>query len=126
MLLQKLPEQIESDNDTWSRVTQLADTVNPDELMQIPTEMLLYRLFHEEDVRLFEDQHVLFNCTCTRDNVARMLTMLGQAEVESILVEREIIEVYCEFCNHRYEFDKVDAVQLFAAIAPIEIARTRH
>lgn len=126
MLLQKLPEQIASDDDTWSRVTQLAETVRADELMQLPTEKLLYRLFHEEDVRLFEVQPVSFNCTCTLDNVARMLMMLGQKEVESILSEREIIEVHCEFCNHRYEFDKVDAVQLFAAIAPVEVGGTRH
>jgi len=126
MLLQKLPEQIASDDDTWLRVTQLAVTVRADELMKLNTEELLYRLFHEEDVRLFEVQSVSFNCTCTRDNVARMLMMIGQEEVYSILAERQIIEVYCEFCNHRYEFDKVDAVQLFASITPVEVGGTRH
>lgn len=126
MLLQKLPEQIASD-DAWSRVTQLAETVRADELMQLPTETLLYRLFHEEYLRLFDVQPVSFNCTCTRDNVARMLMILGQNEVDSILTERQAIEVHCEFCNHRYEFDKVDAAQLFTVIAPVETAAgTRH
>jgi molecular chaperone Hsp33 len=55
-----------------------------------------------------------------------MLMILGQKEVDSILAERQAIEVRCEFCNHLYEFDKVDAVQMFTAIAPVEAAETRH
>lgn len=126
MLLQKLPDQAEEDFDAWSRFTQLADTLQDDELMQLSTEALLHRLFHEEDVRLFEVQPVLFHCSCTRDNVAQMLRMFGAEEVESILTERQTIEVYCEFCNHRYEFDKVDAAQLFSATAQLVSSKTQH
>ncbi|HET7831460.1 MAG TPA: Hsp33 family molecular chaperone HslO [Gallionella sp.] len=126
MLLQKLPEQSESDADAWSRVTQLADTLHGDELMQLPTQELLHRLYHEEDVRLFEAQPVSFHCTCSRDNVAQMLRMLGADEVESILDERETVEVHCEFCNHRYEFDRVDAAQLFAGTVSVAASETLH
>ncbi|MCX7192451.1 MAG: Hsp33 family molecular chaperone HslO [Proteobacteria bacterium] len=126
MLLQKLPDQAESDADAWSRFTQLADTLRPDELMQLPTEALLHRLFHEEDVRLFEEQPVSFHCTCTRDNVAQMLQMFGIEEVEAILTERQTIEVHCEFCNHRYEFDKVDAAQIFSVTAAVATSEIRH
>jgi molecular chaperone Hsp33 len=42
-----------------------------------------------------------------------MLKMLGEAEVESILTERETVEVRCDFCNHAYTFDAVDCAQLF-------------
>lgn len=126
MLLQKLPEQEECDADAWSRMTQLTDTLRSDELMQLPTQELLHRLYHEEDVRLFEDQLVSFHCTCSRENVARMLRMLGAEEVEAVLAERETIEVHCEFCNHRYEFDKVDAAQLFAEGVPVAASKTRH
>jgi molecular chaperone Hsp33 len=126
MLLQKLPEQAEGDADAWSRVSQLADTLRRDELMQLPTQELLHRLYHEEDVRLFEAQPVSFHCSCSRENVARMLRMLGAEEIEAVLTERETIEVHCEFCNHRYEFDKVDAAQLFSEGVPITPSRTRH
>lgn len=126
MLLQKLPGQTEGDFDAWSRFTQLADTLHGDELMQLPTEELLHRLFHEEDVRLFEVQPVAFCCSCSRDNVAQMLRMFGTEEVEAILTERQTIEVHCEFCNHRYEFDKVDAAQLFAATAQVTTSEIRH
>lgn len=126
MLLQKLPEQNETDADAWPRITQLAQTLSDDELMQLSTQELLHRLFHEEDVRLFDAELVVFYCTCTRDNVAQMLRMLGSEEVESILSEQPSIDVHCEFCNHRYEFDSVDAAQLFAAVTPIEVSTTRH
>ena len=126
MLLQKLPDQAADDADAWSRITQLADTVQGEELMQLSTEELLHRLFHEEDVRLFEAQPASFHCSCTRDNVAQMLRMFGAEEVESILAERQTIEVHCEFCNHRYEFDKVDAAQIFSVTAAVAVSEVRH
>lgn len=126
MLLQKLPDQEAGEVDAWPRYTQLADTLQADELLQLPTEDLLYRLFHEEDVRLFEAQPVAFYCTCTRDNVAQMLRMLGEEEVQSVLAERPVIEVNCEFCNHLYEFDKIDAAQIFSATAAVVTSDIRH
>lgn len=126
MLLQKLPDQTGGDADGWSRFTQLADTLHVDELMRLPTPAMLHRLFHEEDVRLFEERPVSFCCSCSRDNVAQMLRMLGAEEVEAALAERPTIEVHCEFCNHRYEFDKVDAAQLFSVTAQIETSDTHH
>ena len=126
MLLQKLPEQAEDDADAWSRVTHLAATLQDDELMQLSTQALLHRLYHEEDVRLFDAQPVAFQCSCSRDSVAQMLRMLGAEEVEAALSERETIEVHCEFCNHRYEFDPVDAAQLFAAEVTVVGSETRH
>jgi molecular chaperone Hsp33 len=44
-----------------------------------------------------------------------MLRMLGRDEVDSVIVERGHVEIHCEFCNQRYEFDPVDVAQLFAA-----------
>ena len=126
MLLQKMPEMHDNDADAWARVTQLAATLKDDELMQLSTEELLHRLYHEEDVRLFEAQRITFHCSCTREKVGQMLRMLGEEEVDSILSERATIEVHCDFCNQSYEFDKVDAAELFAAIAPVATNATRH
>jgi molecular chaperone Hsp33 len=54
-----------------------------------------------------------FACTCSRDRVARMIVGLGRGEAESILSERELVEVGCEFCGAQYRFDAVDVAQLF-------------
>lgn len=131
ILLQKLPDQKgherkEEDADAWSRVTQLSATLKQEELLTLPAQTLIRRLYHEEDIRLFEAQPVSFNCTCSREKVASMLKMLGREEIDSILEERGTVEIHCEFCNHRYEFDKVDAMQLFSAGYVTEASNTRH
>jgi molecular chaperone Hsp33 len=125
MLLQKLPETMNQqtqteeslahDVDAWNRVGHLADTITDDELLHLPTETLIHRLFHEEDVRLFEASNTKFFCSCTRSSVANMLRMLGAEEINSILEEQGKIDVNCDFCNTHYQFDKVDAAQLVAS-----------
>lgn len=120
LLLQKMPGDggyafEEQDDDMWQRATMLTETLKREELLGLPALQLIRRLYSEEDVRLFDAQHVAFRCTCSRDRVARMLKMLGWDEVQSVLAERGMVEVRCEFCNHQYLFDKVDAEQVFAA-----------
>lgn len=120
MLLQKLPETmnqttVQQDDDIWNRVGHLASTVTDEELLNLPAETLLTRLFHQEDVRLFAASNTQFYCSCSRDSVAGMLRMLGDAELQSILAEQGQIEVNCDFCNAHYAFDKVDATQLLMA-----------
>jgi molecular chaperone Hsp33 len=127
MLLQKLPEQGEiEDEDVWDRATKLADTLKPQELLNLPADELVHRLYHEEDIRMFEAQPVVFRCTCSRDSVANMLRMIGRQEVDEILTEREEIEVHCEFCNERYVFDRVDADAVFAEGVAVSASKTLH
>jgi len=126
MLLQKMPERKESDLDAWPRINILAETLKREELFELSAAELLHRLFHEDDVRLFNAQKVVFSCTCSRDSVARMLRMLGADEVNSVLEERGHVEVRCEFCNQGYQFDAVDAQSLFADALAFPANDTRH
>jgi len=113
MLLQRLPGT-EGDGEDWRRICMLADTLGQDELLQVSPRDLLHRLFHEEDLRLYEPEPVAFRCNCSRERVASALKGMGRDEVESILKERGSVEADCEFCNAHYRFDAVDAVALFA------------
>lgn len=120
MLLQKLPETMNQtaiiqDIDTWNRVGHLASTVTDRELLALPAETLLTRLFNQEDIRLFEASATQFFCSCSRESVGNMLVMLGAKELEEILEERGEIEVNCDFCNTQYVFDKIDTNQLLAS-----------
>jgi molecular chaperone Hsp33 len=127
MLLQKLPNQPEQDLDAWSRVIYLAETITQKELLGLPAETLLRRLFAEEDIRLFESQPVRFHCGCSRVSVMSMLRMLGQEEVQSIIEEQGNIQVHCDFCNAEYHFDRIDAEQLFSAeVMPPPVSLARH
>ncbi|MEO1767140.1 Hsp33 family molecular chaperone HslO [Thiobacter aerophilum] len=126
LLLQKLPGRLSQDADAWNRLTQLADTLSPRELLGLPFHDILHRLFHEEDVRVFENEPVHFACSCSRARVADMLRLLGPGEVRAIIEEQGQVEVTCEFCNQRYVFDAVDAEQLFSAVLLASPGPTRH
>ena len=126
LLLQRLPEKVSEDADAWNRALNLGNTLSTEELLRLPAREILRRLFHEEDLRLFEPHPVSFRCTCSRERVADMLRLLGLDEVHSILAEQGKIEVDCEFCNRHYHFDVVDAEQLFAAEVVTQPGPTRH
>ena len=112
LLLQRLPGRSE-DDDTWPRAAVLADTLKEDELLDLSAEPLLYRLFHEERVRLFDAEPVSFRCGCSRERIEGLLRSLGRDEVDAVLADEGVVEVTCEFCNRVYRVDAVDAAALF-------------
>jgi molecular chaperone Hsp33 len=126
MLLQKMPDSPEADTDAWNRAVHLGATVKSRELLDLPAREIIHRLFHEEDIRLFDSSPVHFGCTCSRERVANTLRMLGYDEVRSLLEETGYIEADCEFCNHHYVFDVVDAEQVFASDVVGPVGQTRH
>lgn len=117
LLLQVLPGQ-SPDADAWTRVQALLDTLGEDELFGIPAERLLYRLFHEDGVRLLAEQPIRFSCTCSRERVGEVLRSIGPDEAQAAVQENGLASVTCEFCGHRYDFDRVDIGHLFAEPTP--------
>src|SRR5262249_6573308 len=106
-MLQVLPRDAaaEADADAWNRVGVLLGTATADELVNLPAEKLLLRLFHEESVRAQPPRNLDFGCRCSRERVAGVLQSLGRAEAEAAVREDGHAEVTCEFCNTRYRFD---------------------
>ena len=127
LLLQKMPSEGDAaDVDSWDRVTALAATVRDEELLQLEQQEVIHRLFHEEDLRLFDREPVAFHCHCSHDKVADSLRSLGQDEVKDILEQEGKNEVSCHFCNKQYRFDAVDAEQLFVSPSPPSVGKTPH
>ncbi|SEI56777.1 molecular chaperone Hsp33 [Allopseudospirillum japonicum] len=108
LLLQSLPMQAGDDEDAWSRLTQLADTLKAEEALQLEAQTVLYRLYHEETVRVFPAKTLQFACTCSRERTQDALLGLGAQEVESILAEQGQIETQCQFCHTQYVFTEQD------------------
>ena len=108
VLLQKLPEAggrpADADADLWERASLLLATLTRDELLGEPGAAILRRLFHQEDLRLFETMPVRFACRCSRERVGGVIRMIGADEARSILAERGEIAVTCEFCRETYVF----------------------
>ncbi len=115
MLIQRLPasEAAGGDADAWSRAEQLAATITGHELRELAPGEVIRRLFHEEDIRLFNPMPFRFRCRCSRERVAAMLQGLGEQEMRETLEEQGRVEVHCDFCNEPYRFDAVDIEALF-------------
>ncbi|TBR40329.1 MULTISPECIES: Hsp33 family molecular chaperone HslO [Dyella] len=119
LMLQKMPGEggydAVEDEDAWNRIMHLAATLGREEMLTTAPEQLLYRLFHEESVRLFEPRPLAFGCSCTRERVEAVLRMLGREEAEAALeAHNDEIEVTCEFCAQRYTFDRIDVEHLLS------------
>lgn len=125
LLLQKIPDTESADRDAWNRMTQFSATLTGDELHDCSAGEIIKRLFHEEDVRVFEPVPVSFRCSCSRERVEHTLRLLGPDEIKPLLAEQGEVIVHCEFCNQRYAFDPVDIEHLFSADI-IEHASTTH
>lgn len=130
-LLQQLPPQRVLDAEQraqgWQHLNVLADTVRTEELLQLAPEHLLHRLYHEEQLRLFDAQAVRFHCSCSRSRSANALSSLGQDDAQALLAEQGgQIVVDCQFCNRRYTFDAADVAQLFAGGGVQQPSSLRH
>ncbi|RRJ82456.1 Hsp33 family molecular chaperone HslO [Aestuariirhabdus litorea] len=119
LLLQELPASEGRDkataDDDWQRLVLLADTLSAEEMLELPVDELLHRLYHEEQLRLFEPATVSFHCNCSHERTARALYGLGEEEVRKLLEEQPVIEVDCQFCSARYHFSAKQVDELFNA-----------
>jgi molecular chaperone Hsp33 len=124
LLLQRLPFEgglaQPIDPDGWNRVEHLLGTVGPSELLDSPSELLLYRLFHD-CARIDRDPMPLHvRCRCSREKVADVLRRIGRAEAFAASQDLGHAEVICEFCGKVYRFDPVEIEQLFLRAPPAE------
>jgi len=107
-LIQALPQQLKTNADEnkahWETIEALANTITPEELLGLDHQDILYRLFHEHPVRVFDPTQVSFACSCSRERSESALLSLGKEEVEALLIEKGVIEIDCQFCNKHYHF----------------------
>jgi molecular chaperone Hsp33 len=97
------------EDDAWVEGRSLVATVEDIELIDpdVSSEQLLYRLFHERGVRVFNNRRLHAQCSCSRDGVERMLRSFPQDDRDH-MVENGKITVTCEFCNSTYVFAPED------------------
>jgi molecular chaperone Hsp33 len=105
----EIPETIE--DDAWVEVQSLVGTLEDVELVdaELSSERLLFRLFHERGVRVFETEGVVAKCSCSRERVMNVLAGFSREERES-LVEDGKVTVTCEFCGRSYGFKAEEVV----------------
>ena len=126
LMIQKMPregglvhESTTSVEDDWLRAMMLMGTCGVDELTDpnLPPHELLYRLFHEDGVRVYDPHPFRHQCRCSAERVTNMLRALPRPEIEDLAIDG-IVDVTCEFCNKNYKFTPEQRDALYAESAP--------
>ena len=115
LMLQRLPDQVASGDENrnqWEHLEALAGTLKMEELLDLPAETVLRRLFHETPPRLPEARPLRFGCTCSRERTENALLSLGADELKTLLDEDGEATLTCDFCLSQQHFDAVDLAEL--------------
>ena len=122
LMLQRVPPEggytvIADDvEDAWRRAMVLMSSATAAELVdpELSPHRLLYRLFHDEGVRVFRTNPLEARCRCSRERIANILRSFPDADMEELRKD-EVTTVTCEFCNTRYEFGSAELADLAPA-----------
>ncbi len=107
MMLQNVAEDDArgSTADAWERAEALFETLGEDELVDptVPPQTLLWRLFHEDGVRLFEPKALKAFCRCSSERIVSVLKSFPAEEREGMVEDDGVIRVTCEYCARTYD-----------------------
>ena len=120
-LLQAMPAidgDVDSDDANWQHLHTLASTLKNEELLSLPCEELLHRLFHQETVRVFDPEPVRFQCTCSEQRSRNALSILGREELEKLFFEQPNVMVDCQFCDAQYHYTASDMANILGETTP--------
>ena len=119
MLLQVMPAQ-NAQQDDFDHLATLTETIKTEELLTLPANEVLWRLYHEEEVTVYDPQDVEFKCTCSRERCADALKTLPDEEVDSILAEDGEIDMHCDYCGNHYLFNAMDIAEIRNNASPAD------
>ena len=110
------PETVAED-DAWQEAQALVGTVEDHELIdpQVSSERLLYRLFHERGVRVFDEQPIREACRCSHERIMGMMRTFSPEDRRDMVGEYGRIGITCEFCSRHYELDPAEVEAEIAA-----------
>ncbi|MBD1558629.1 Hsp33 family molecular chaperone HslO [Vibrio sp. S9_S30] len=112
MLLQIMPDGTGSPND-FEHLEQLTNTVKNEELFGLPANDVLYRLYNQEKVQLFEAQPVEFFCGCSRERSGAAIITVSRDEINDILATEGSVSLHCDYCGTDYSFDEKQVSELY-------------
>ena len=122
LMIQRMPADLpghpilvaEEAEDGWRRAEILLSSLTEAELHDDTLEpgRLLWRLYHGEELRLFDPHPLAARCRCSRDKVARALRFISRAEIDELADPAGQVVVSCEFCRTDYVFGRDDLDRL--------------
>lgn len=110
LFLQYLPHtSADPENDAWREANILAHTLSDEELLdkELGAHRLLFRLFHEHEIKLFNEQFLQDKCSCNREKILEMLQGFDPPALEEMVIDNKIT-VQCQFCSQSYDFQPAE------------------
>lgn len=114
LMLQALPTM--EKNFSFEHLACLAETLTNTEALSLDNEVLLHRLFHQEEVNYLENKPVKFNCGCSKKKMLESVGLLETKEIRDTIANNGGISVQCEFCSKQFSFTEVDIKSLHSLI----------
>ncbi len=126
LMVQRMPGEAEEtvardmEDEAWHRAVVLMSSIKPEELLsdELSATQVLYRLYHEDGVRIYPQKQVRHTCRCSREKVGNTLASFPRAEIEE-MADNGVVTVTCEFCKTDYRFGKEDMADLFESVADV-------
>lgn len=124
LLVQKMPPEglvlqsgdiaDEEFEENWRRAVILMSSSKDDELLdrELHPHQLLFRLFHEDGVRVYDPAPLVMRCRCSAERVETMLKSFPRDEIEDLKVDDRVV-VTCEFCGHDYKYSDEEIDRLY-------------
>lgn len=117
LFIQKMPDFKQEEFALSVEEAQLLlNTIQSQELLTDTPTDLLYKLFHQHQITLFDTHALQFKCTCTHEKMANAVRLLGYQDALDLLKTHKTINVSCEFCNQHYDFDAHEVSTIFQHI----------
>jgi molecular chaperone Hsp33 len=92
----------------FEHLCQLTNTLKAEEVFTLNAEAILYRLYHQEQVNLFEPQLVTYLCGCSAEKCLTAISQVPSSEIKTILAEQGKVSMTCDYCLTTYDFDETD------------------
>ena len=112
MLIQNIAEDDTrgSTEEAWTRSQAFFETIGEDELLDpgLSSQTLLFRLFHEDGVRVFEAKPLRAFCRCSEDRIRNVLASFDVGEQDDMIEPDGKIHVTCEYCSKVYRLAPED------------------
>ncbi|RCS69207.1 Hsp33 family molecular chaperone HslO [Vibrio casei] len=114
MLLQVIPDGTGSEGD-FEHLEKLTETIKNEELFSLEANDVLYRLYNQEKVQLFDPQEVEFFCGCSRERSAGAIATVAKEELDDILSAEGQVALHCDYCGTTYSFNTGEVAQILKA-----------
>ncbi|MCO4798468.1 MAG: Hsp33 family molecular chaperone HslO [Colwelliaceae bacterium] len=117
-LIQLLPDgdDKEKQNNDFEHLCQLTNTLKAEEIFTLDAQTLLFRLYNQEKVRLFDPQAVEYQCSCSEEKCMNAISQIQASEIKSILEEQGNISMTCDYCLTTYAFNQEQLAHLLHGV----------